>query len=84
MDDSPPSNPYPCNAYIAQAVMRKDSVSDVEKSDEASDAPLRRDAHGLPLVPRPSDFTDDPLVSDCLSLHKPSGVLIACRIGPDG
>jgi hypothetical protein len=67
MNESPPSNPYAsCNAYIAQAKMEKDSVFDVEKFDEASDLPLKRDAHGLPLVPRPSDFTDDPLVSDSI------------------
>lgn len=39
-----------------------DSVSDLEKSDDATGA-LKVDPHGLPLVPQPSDFKDDPLVS---------------------
>jgi len=72
MNEIPSSNPNtasraPCNAYTAQAVMGKpavDSISDPEESEEAG-LPSKRDPHGLPLVPQPSHFKDDPLVSDC-------------------
>lgn len=63
--------------------MGKDSVSDVEKSDEASDVPLKRDTHGLPLVPPPSDFTDDPLVSELPSFcTNPQGCSSLAELAP--
>jgi len=38
-----------------------DNSSDLEKSDELVGI-AKVDPHGLPLVPQPSDFKDDPLV----------------------
>lgn len=66
-----------------------DSISDLEKSDELSGGTLKLDPHGLPLVPQPSDFKDDPLVSDYLIYTDPTTfpyqiVLIASRTGRDG
>jgi hypothetical protein len=58
-----------------------DSISDLEKSDEAT-ATLKVDPHGLPLVPQPSDFKDDPLVSDYLSSAQ-AVIVIPNRIHAD-
>lgn len=38
-----------------------DSVVDIAKGDEIANPKL--DKHGLPLVPQPTPFSDDPLVS---------------------
>jgi len=43
-----------------------DNSSDLEKSDELAGI-VKVDPHGLPLVPQPSDFKDDPLVRSRLS-----------------
>jgi hypothetical protein len=46
-------------------------VNGSEKSD--SSPTLKLDAHGLPLVPQPSDHKDDPLVCPNCSFASASG-----------
>lgn len=44
--------------------IEKDVTNDTNGPGECSDAAdLKRDSNGLPLVPQPSRFKDDPLVS---------------------
>jgi hypothetical protein len=59
-----------------------------EKSDsearakEIQESPLKLDAHGIPLLPQPSDRKDDPLVRSVLpDVKQPAGV--ASRIVPE-
>jgi hypothetical protein len=59
-----------------------------EKSDsearakEIQESPLKLDAHGIPLLPQPSDRKDDPLVGSVLpDVKQPAAV--ASRIVPE-
>ena len=59
-----------------------------EKSDsearakEIQESPLKLDAHGIPLLPQPSDRKDDPLVCSVLpDVKQPAAV--ASRIVPE-
>lgn len=44
---------------------------------ELDERPLKLDKHGLPLVPQPSDFADDPLVSLRPPTHQ--GLKLTCH-----
>ena len=64
------------------------NVSDIEKDMEKSKLPLNiiLDRHGMPLVPQPSRFKDDPLVGELPSITQ-CGVrmnLMHRRIGLNG
>lgn len=54
-----------------------------EKSSQHSAESLKLDKHGLPLVPQPSRFNDDPLVSVGIKLIS-STLTIYDRTGLDG
>lgn len=69
------------------------NVRDPEKYQDSHQSeslePLKLDSNGLPLVPQPSRFKDDPLVSTSDSLHstphyQDSFLTTLYRTGPHG
>ncbi len=60
-DHHPPST-------MAMATDPEKTQDMIERQDSTSGENLRLDSHGLPLVPQPSRFKDDPLVSPTHSI----------------
>jgi hypothetical protein len=51
------------NSTIDQFDVEPQKLSICEKDEDSSSTEIKLDQHGFPLVPQPSQFKDDPLVS---------------------
>jgi hypothetical protein len=72
---------------ISQTQIEKRGSSNSSGSLDAHTRPIKLDSKGLPLVPQPSRFTDDPLVSStrpCIHPSIPIDLLTASRTGRRG